>query len=349
MSGRTFHEALSGIADKMIDGVSISIGCPLLTPDIAFIFGAYGDLHVNPAKRVVSVGWTAWSAELAPWPVRARYEATDWPMGAMCAAVMVSSEAAKLAGLGLVELTGHVGHYRELFAPTSAVRLSLAPEQTPCCTQLAAIDLISAGAVSNGFLYALLRLPGVNGNLRTYDRDLSDHSNRNRNMLLLPEFVGHPKVELFKRFEGSIKVEPIDRHFAKSDLGALSDRVAIGVDDIPTRWLIAKGQSTWMGVGATSHFNSMASAHYQHGACAACLHPRDEEQDGTTPTIAFVSFLAGLMMAADLLVEAGQPRISQASRHRYVNALQLGNPWDGPVMPRTDCPAGCDASKAKAA
>lgn len=349
MSGRTFHEAINSIGDRMIDGVSISVGCPLLPPDIAFVFGQ-GEAAIGvSAKRIVSVGWTDWSAEIAPWPVQARCNSGEWPIGAMGAAVLVASEAAKLAGLSLAKLAASAGHFHELFAPTPAINLRLAPETTPHCSDLGKFDLISAGAVSNAFLYALLRLPYVSGIARTFDKDISDHPNRNRNMLLLPEFVERRKVELFRHFGNDILVEAVDRHFAGADLAALSDRIAIGVDDIPTRWLLAKRRSRWMGVGATSHFNSMASVHFPRGACAACLHPHDEALAGPTPTIAFVSFLAGLMMAADFLVDIGQASASIVSHHRYLNALRLGNPWDGPVVPIANCRAGCPASQIKAA
>ena len=349
MTGRTIHEAINSIGDRMIDGVSISIGGPLLLPDIAFVFGNGGAAMGVSAKRMVSVGWSDWSAELAPWPVQARCDPGDWPIGAMGAAVLVASEAAKLAGLSLARLAGSAGHFHELFAPTQAVRMLLAPDTTPRRPDLGAFDMISAGAVSNAFFYALLRLPGANGSARAFDKDISEHPNRNRNMLLLPEFVERPKVELFKHFGQGISVDPVDRHFDESDLASLSDRIAVGVDDIPTRWILAKRRSDWMGVGATSHFNSMASVHYPHGACAACLHPQDESLVGPTPTIAFVSFLAGLMMAADFLVDVAQADASIVSHHRYVNAFQPGNPWESHVVPRADCPAKCPASRMKVA
>ena len=349
MTGRTIHEAINSIGDRMIDGVSISIGCPLLLPDIAFVFGNGGTAMGVSAKRMVSVGWSDWSAELAPWPVQARCDPGDWPIGAMGAAVLAASEAAKLAGLSLARLAGSAGHFHELFAPTQAVRMLLAPDTTPRRPDLGAFDMISAGAVSNAFFYALLRLPGANGSARAFDKDISDHPNRNRNMLLLPEFVERPKVELFKHFGQGISVDPVDRHFDESDLASLSDRIAVGVDDIPTRWILAKRRLDWMGVGATSHFNSMASVHYPHGACAACLHPQDESLVGPTPTIAFVSFLAGLMMAADFLVDVAQADASIVSHHRYVNAFQPGNPWESHVVPRADCPAKCPASRMKVA
>ncbi len=349
MIGRTFHEAINSVSDNMIDRVSISVGCPLSPPDIAFVFGNCGTVLGIPAKRIVSVGWSDWSAEIAAWPVQARCNPGEWPIGAMGSSVLVASEAAKLAGLSLARLAGPTGHFHELFAPAQAVRFDLAPSLTPCCSDFGEFDIISAGAVSNAFLYALLRLPGANGSARTFDKDTSDQSNRNRNILLLPEFVERPKVELFQHFGRRFSIIPVYRNFSEKDLADLSDRIAIGVDDIPTRWILAKRRSRWMGVGATSHFNSMASVHYPYGACAACLHPQNEELGGPTPTIAFVSFLSGLMMAADFLVDVTQKNASIISRYRYVNALQMGNPWESVVVPLESCPAGCPASRSQVA
>ena len=89
-----------------------------------------------------------------------------------------------------------------------------------------------------------------------------------------------------------------------------------GVDDIPTRWLLAGARVNWMGVGATTDFGSMASIHFSHSACAACMHPHNEDAPGQTPTIAFVSFLSGLMVAADFLVELSRSTVNIASKQR---------------------------------
>lgn len=349
MSGGRFHDAIESIGSKLIDGVSIGIGRPLCPADVAFVFGD-GDVARNvQAKRIVSVGWTDWSAELSQWPMQAHRLDNDWPLGAMAAAVLVAAEAAKIAGQHLVPLSASAAHYRELFAPCKIARLVLAPESTPRSSRLGDFNIISAGAVSNAFLYALLRLPNAVGAARAFDKDDSDHSNRNRNMLLLPEFVGRSKVALFENFASGIAIIPEARHFADTDLGNLSERVAVGVDDIPTRWTLAGAQTSWMGVGATSHFDSMASVHYPYSACAACLHPQDEALNGPTPTIAFSSFLAGLMMAADFLRDVAGTEAALASRYRYLTALQTANPWSSPVIARSNCPAHCPASILRAA
>jgi hypothetical protein len=189
----------------------------------------------------------------------------------------------------------------------------------------------------------------VTGDARVFDRDVSDHSNRNRNMLLLPEFVGESKVGLFQYFGAGICIDGVARHFEEADLSKLHYRVAVGVDHIPTRWTLARARTGWMGVGATSHFESMASVHYPYSACAACLHPQDEAQIGPTPTIAFSSFLAGLMIAADFLRDVAGAEASLASRYRYLTALQTDNPWSSSVVPNPNCPAHCPASLLRAA
>ena len=349
MEGRTFHQALERISTKLIDGVSVAIGRPLLLPDIAFVMGDGNVARGVHARRIVSVGWTNWSAELSQWPMETYRSGGDWPIGAMGAAVLIAAEAAKIVGRALTRRSDSAPHFRELFAPSQIARLVLAPESTPCIAQLGRFDIISAGAVSNAFLYSLFRLPHVTGNARAFDKDASDHSNRNRNMLLLPEFVGLSKVGLFQHFSSEIGVDPVPRHFTEADLSDLADRVTVGVDDIPTRWTLAGARTAWMGVGATSHFESMASVHYPYSACAACLHPQDEAQVGPTPTIAFSSFLAGLMMAADFLHGVSGAETSLPSRYRYLTALQTANPWSSIVVPNPNCPAHCPPSLLRAA
>jgi hypothetical protein len=324
------------------------MGWPLLMPDMAFVFGG-GTAGVGVrAKRIVSVGWTEWAGEIRDWPLGTFAASTDWPLGAMAAAVLVASEAVKMAGRTLAAVSPHAGHYHELFAPLPAAQLRLAPESTPKLARVGELDIISAGAVSNAFLYALLRVPNVAGHARAFDRDRSEPSNRNRNILLVPDFERLPKVDLFEHFSNGFEVKGLSRHFGEADLATIAERVVVGVDDIPTRWMLAGARCSWMGVGATSHFNSMASAHFPYSACAACLHPHDEPLEGDTPTIAFVSFLAGLLVAADFLRNVAGTDVGLASRQQYLTSLQPRGAWAGPVAPTPACPADCPASRLRA-
>jgi molybdopterin/thiamine biosynthesis adenylyltransferase len=349
--GKTVYEAVDRLRGQLVEGSDISIGFPL-KPAMAFEFGSRSSIAPFGAPRTISVGWSSWAGELVDWPMRALRTEDDWPMGAMAAAVLVASEAIKFVGRFLAPFSGSPSYIRELFGFSRRARLPLAPEGTPKVATLGDFDIISAGAVSNALVYALMRLPDVTGRARAFDKDISDESNRNRNMLLIRRLEHLMKVELFAHFNRGLQIEAIPRHFGRHDLDSLAAHVAVGVDDIPTRWLLAGARVAWMGVGATSHFSSMASIHFPYSACAACLHPRDEHIEGPIPTIAFASFLAGLMVAADFLVDLSRSTAFLTSRQRYLTSLHLehdGAAFSTPVAPRADCPAGCPASKLRAA
>ena len=345
--GQTIYEAINNLRGELISGSDISIGFPV-RPDVAFDIGGRSSIPPMTARKTISVAWSAWAGEIAEWPWKAPTTEDDWPMGAMAAAVLVAAEAIKFAGRQLAPISGHPAYVRELFAPSPTAMLRLAPEYTPKMSALGAFDIISAGAVSNAILYALLRLPDVVGDARAFDKEGSEPSNRNRNMLLIASLEHLAKVELFAHFGRGLGVTPIRSHFVHADLAGLAENVAVGVDDIPTRWLLAGARVNWMGVGATTDFGSMASFHFSHSACAACMHPHNEDAPGPTPTIAFVSFLSGLMVAADFLVELSRSAANTASKQRVIFPLRCDTP-DGVhatrVSPRADCPAHCPASE----
>lgn len=351
LSGKTFHEALDSIGTQTVDAARIAIGCPLLPADIAFVFGDGNAGIGTRADLIYSVGCSDWAGSLRKWGLQAAWSAPVWPMGAMAAATLVGAECFKVTGRALLpHATKNRAHFQELFEPiVREADFRLAPADTPLISDLGDFDLISAGAVSNAFLYAMLRLPGVPGRCRVFEGDVSEHSNRNRNMLLVPAYVDRPKGDLLHDTVRSIDCQPMRRHFTKADLPSLASRVVVGVDDISVRWDLAESRCQWMGVGATTHFGAMASVHYPYAACAACLHPRNDAQDGDTPTVAFVSFMAGLMVAADYIRESSGGEARLASHHRFAVPLQMGGAWEGKVTPIPHCPAGCPASKIKAA
>jgi hypothetical protein len=348
LEGQTFHEAMSRVGSRLVDGATVAIGCPLLPADIAFVFGDGNAGIGTRAAQTYSVGCTNWSGSLRKWPLQCGWFGGDWPVGPMAAATLVAAESFKVAGRALLPHSSNAGHFRDLFAPAAEATFKVAPESTPMISELGDFDIISAGAVSNGFLYAMMRLPKVTGRGRAFDEDISEDGNRNRNMLLTPNHLRNPKIQVFEGLGRGIEIKGLPRHFVASDLPSLVPRVVVGVDDIPTRWLLAGAKTEWMGVGATTHFAAMASVHYPYAACAACLHPRDEVIEGPTPTIAFVSFMSGLMVAGDFLRDVGRAEAKLASHYRYVVPLQMDGEWHGNVAPVENCPAGCPASKIRA-
>ena len=77
------------------------------------------------------------------------------------------------------------GAVLEHSAVSRHARLILAEESTPKSVMLGDLTAISAGAATNGLLYALCRLLSVHGRMTAFDGDNSDQSNLNRDMLLL--------------------------------------------------------------------------------------------------------------------------------------------------------------------
>jgi molybdopterin/thiamine biosynthesis adenylyltransferase len=348
LKGRFFHEALNHISGKLISGLHFSIGSPTALADIVVCFGN-NTLSLPHGMRLVRAMWSKWSGTLDSMAISRTSTETSWPIGALVAATLAAAEVFKVAAIKLLSSSSNATHYQELFAPIEISTLRLAPEETACFGSLGIFDIISAGAISNAFLYSLYRVPGIVGRGRVFDGDKSDQTNRNRNMLLTSELLYQPKVFALSHFSQGIDLTPINRHFDESDLMTLADQIIVGVDDVPTRWLLAESQSKFIGVGATTHFNSMASVHYPLSGCIACLHPTDDFEQGPVPTVAFVSFLSGLMVAADFLREVSSNQIENQSRHAFMNPLQTSHPWFSKDFGNPRCPACCAASKRKAA
>src|SRR5205807_5189278 len=167
---------------------------------------------------------------------------------------------------------------------------------------------ISAGAITQAALFALVRLPlTLTG--RIFDSDVAELSNINRQLLLRRSDSGH-KVDIVTRsVPSSWTCTPVVERFSlpASDRHLpLAMNVLVGVDDIPSRWQVQQATKGWLGVGATSHFEASTSSHDAGQACAGCRHPTDDpRQDAIIPTVSFVSFWAGLALAVRFLGQVG--------------------------------------------
>jgi hypothetical protein len=205
---------------------------------------------------------------------------------------------------------------------------------------LGAFDVISGGAITNGLLYALSRIPKVRGLARVIDPDITDPTNLNRYMLLFADHLARRKMNQLTDLDlGGLSVEPCLLRFeGPHTLGALSNRVLVGVDHIPTRWYVQRTAPAWVGVGATSHWSAMASFHLPGSACAGCLHSRDDATSGPIPTIAFLSFMAGLFLTTYFLLSlgGGTPMAQQV----YLTLPRPETLWRSGVAQHPDCPIG---------
>ena len=204
---------------------------------------------------------------------------------------------------------GHLPTLAKAAREPLPVRLAVA--QPVIAGELGAIDVISAGAITQGMLFALLRIPGISAQLRVFDEDVFDWPNMNRYPLghqgLLGRYLKSKLLELYAT--PTITIAGTQTRFDEQTAGrvTLSPLVAVGVDHIPSRWHVQAQAPGTVFVGATSHFEVVVSEHPSDQPCAGCLYRDDSEEGGEIPTVSFVSMFAGILQAHRLLRSGSTP------------------------------------------
>ena len=338
LRGTTMIAALMDSDGKIIPARRFETAPPAHAVDLEIRFGATP--QTCAARARCALGATRWSGRLTRGTMQPWMADLVWPMGAMAAATLGAVEAFKCAMHKLADFARDGAQFAEFFAPLADTTLVLAPETVPMVSALGAIDIISGGAMTNGLLYALARLPDVTGVGRVVEPDIAEMSNLNRYMLLTMDDLEELKAERLAALAlGGLTLKPLPWRFETRDsIGAFAPRVLVGVDDIPTRWAVQRGMPRYLGIGATTHWSVMASCHRPGAACAGCAHPRNDAMTGPIPTVALVSFLAALLQATDLLRDlAGTPA---AETLTYITALRADQVWRAPVAEHPNCPVG---------
>jgi hypothetical protein len=256
---------------------------------------------------------------------------------------MVATEVFKIAMRKLERHARNPAMMMEMFAPSIDVEFALAPAGTPMTSALGEFDCVSGGAISQSVLYTLTRLPGVRGQARVIEPEFADLSNLNRYMLLLHSHLVAQKAEDLSVVcaASGLAVAPIPTRYEPESIETVGLReiVLAGVDDIPSRWLVQRAGPTWLGIGATTHWSAMASFHVPGLAgCAECLHPFDDINNALIPTVAFVSFWAGLLTAGYFLRHRGGDISGSAlDQQIYFTPLRPENPIWAAVSRRLGC------------
>ena len=222
----------------------------------------------------------------------------------------------------------------------------LASESTPLVTALGDFDIISGGAMTNGLLYALARLPGVTGVGRVVEPDIAEMSNLTRYMLLTMGDLEEPKAERLASLAlGGLTLKALPWRFeTRNSIGAFAPRVLVGVDDIPTRWAVQRGMPRYLGIGATTHWSAMASCHRPGAACAGCAHPRDDTMAGPIPTVANETNKTTQQQTTDLLRDLGGAPAAETLT--YVTTPRADRVWRAPIRNHPQCPVGHALCKA---
>lgn len=335
---RQLVSALVDCGHDLMPGCTFHVEPPARNIDLCIVFG--DSQPIVPARRTIFVHASDWSARLTPigerWP-----RSTDNPFGGLAVAGLSAAEAFKVAMMKVRRYCRDAAWFLEQFKPTETTSIDLAPSTTPLTRNLEAFDLVSAGAISHSVLYALARIPGVRGYGRVFDDDKYAATNLNRYMLLLRQFLAQRKVTHLADLNlGGFRLDPIPARFHSKAhyVHPLAPRMLVGVDHIPSRWEAQMLSPQWLGIGATTHWSAMASFHDPQGACAGCLHPYDDRDERDIPTVAFVSFWAGLLLTVYFLCELGGMSDVHRERQSFLTPFRPEALWRSPVAQHPACP-----------
>jgi hypothetical protein len=312
------------------------------TPDIEIVFG---DTPATGDARFIRLEASDWASAVTG-NLSGSRTVGQQPFGPAFAATAAAAEVFRSTMRTLAE-SGHAALSEHYLGPSRDVSLRFTPlERTG---DVGVVDVISAGALSTAALYLLLRVPGLTGRMRFIDNDTAALDNLNRYLLFTRKVLGHSKVGVLADLcPLGLDAVPIQERITAETIGSLlplADRVMVGVDHIPSRWLAQRYAHGWIGVAATSHFEAVVSEHDPTSACAGCLHPYDDDGEPTPiPTISFVSAFAGFSLAYRLLRVSQGHALADATVAYPFNLSAPRAVQAVPCAPHPKCPVGCVAS-----
>jgi|GEM_PF-1186565 len=342
--GDRLLDAIIDVCSDIVPSCFAAVGWPAKPADLAVFVGTTPPKGC--ASQAIRLGGSIWVGSITPgagsgqvWP------SCRSPFGALVAAGLAATEAFKASMRKLAHHATHPQIFAELFAAVSDASVSLAPPGTPLPpSNLGQFDFVSGGAISQSALYAMSRIPHVRGVGRVIEPERNELTNLNRYAFLRRSRLGVLKAEdLVSLPLGGIGLRAAACRYddaSKQRLLPFAPSVLVGVDHIPTIWAVQREQPSWLGVGATSHYMSVASYHTQSLACAGCLHPKDDHGDAPIPTVSFVSHWAGLWLAA-MFCRHLTRSISPNEQSVFLTLLRPDSPaavWIGQVPRRRDCP-----------
>ena len=353
LRGSSLTEALLSVLGDLIPGSSGSTDPPQMV-DLAVVIG--DSPWRGAARRVVRLQSDIWTGVMSERISGERWVVSASPFGSLAAAGLAAGEAFKIALLKVGANPRSTIDFNLSTVPTREASIALAPAGTPApAGKLPDADWISGGAINHSAIYALARISGVQGAGRIIEPDNADLSNLNRYALLRHSDVGISKSKHLALLADAgelagLSFVPIEKRYDETvalEVAPLQPHVNVGVDDIPSRWLVQQQKPQWLGIGATTHFNAMASFHIWNeiaagvSGCAQCLHPTDDPDPRLIPTVAFVSHWAGLWLASLFARASTGEAISPRERSVFMAPLRAERPeavWRAPVAYRSDCP-----------
>jgi hypothetical protein len=350
LRGATLCSALAELGADLVPGSVIgpTLGRP------AVITFAIGDTPCA-APGALRLSGGDWDLEVGSALLPGRPWEANLPFGALACAATAAAEALRAALPHLARLAGAElladAHRLDVGQTINLDLRSWYPGRIE--TQIGAVDAVSGGAITSSALYVLLRLPGLAGAIRVIESETLDLSNVNRYMLSRASLDGIAKTTMLASFSTpSLQIAGLSLHYDEKTVdhvGPLARRVLVGVDDIPSRWFIQSHARDWVGVGATQSLDALASTHLPGEACAGCLHGREPDGTELIPTISFVSFWSGLLLALELLTASAGVRPAQQAIFCWPFGYDGPHLMRLPVAAQPTCPVGCIASRGQRA
>jgi hypothetical protein len=344
--GSTLRAGLLSLLRDAIPGARLRSGPPR-SDDLVFVIGDTLSPPIDgPAWRV----WARpWAGGIAPLCTDVPRCLGSWTTGAALAAPIAGAEVFKHVLRRLVPRATPV--VAEQLAPAVDASVVLSKDDdVPAALDLGATDWISGGAITGSAVHSLLRHDHVSTRARVIEPDLLALNNANRYLLMRLSQIPMLKIEGLARWQTpTVQISGVPLHVNNGTVARvrpLAPRVLVGVDDIPSRWVIQREWPEWLAVGGTVHFTAVVSDHRAEPGCAGCLHPRDDGVVADIPTVAFVSYLAGAVLTGRLLLDALGRRSTPSIRALELSALRLDRPdatWTHPVLPVANCPVSCAA------
>jgi hypothetical protein len=243
--------------------------------------------------------------------------------------------------------TGRPPMVPELLVPVEQLTVRLAPAGTPTSAAgFGALDLVSGGALSTALLHALLRVDGLQLNVRIWEPQDTEGSNLNRYVLLRRSMLPMPKIEMLRRWQHAGVRITGSRALVDQDLATRIEWapwVFVGADRAESRWLVQGRWPEHLVVAGTEGPLAMVSEHDRGRPCAGCLHPEANPPGAEIATISFVSYLAGLLAASRLLrwSAAGPSAPDEQMIEAYADRLDTRTGFRaGGITRDPNCPVG---------
>jgi len=300
----------------------------------------------RPGRGTISIGGTDTTTR-----ARIGASAGGWhgtlPLGAGLAGAAAGAEVARSIINKLRDGSPSRGRFWSEHRPFD---LSLPHLNAPAPIDLGTVDFVSAGAITHATLFLLSQTEQLTLNGRIFDDEAASIDNLNRYLLLTQHDLDTSKATHLAQLTSSRwNLTGIERRINDAsslpDGTTLANNLCVGVDSVGARWTCQQLAPDWVGVGATTHSFAMASDHPAGAACAACVHPLDEQPAERLPTISFVTLMAATLLTHRLIEHATNPQ-THATRFVALNAFNLASP---PTMQlettsrNPACPLNCQS------